>query len=245
MPTCRLSAMARTAHWFGPAPPAGRSAAERPEPGDLARVRSEWRPGRKRGHRRRDRKCGSAWGSHLPRRLLDRASVSNRAARRRTDLHKGRAARRECHERQPIGLRVQGSWRSGKQHRGDVRGREPSNAGSFPLWDVQNGGRMLVEDTWVEGGASRAVRLTGTGTFTSWGGNLAPYNNIPVNPVVELNGFSGRATFGGVLLNLFGNSFRGIVVTNETSQTNALFLGGSSLLDRISRARAQEETSRS
>ena len=30
------------------------------------------------------------------------------------------------------------------------------------------------------------------------GGNLAPYGNIPVNPVVELNGFSGRATFGGV-----------------------------------------------
>ena len=46
-----------------------------------------------------------------------------------------------------------------------------------------------------------------------------------MNPVVELNGFSGRATFGGVLLNLFGNAARGIVVTNETNQTNALFLG--------------------
>jgi hypothetical protein len=50
-----------------------------------------------------------------------------------------------------------------------------------------------------------------------------------VNPLIELNGFSGRATFGGVVLNLFGNSARGIVVTNETSQTNALFLGNASM----------------
>jgi len=48
-------------------------------------------------------------------------------------------------------------------------GARASNAGTFPLWDVQNGGRMLVEDTWFEGGTSRAVRLTGTGTFTYWG----------------------------------------------------------------------------
>ena len=31
------------------------------------------------------------------------------------------------------------------------------------------------------------------------------------------------------MLNLFGNSARGIVVTNETSQTNALFLGNASM----------------
>ena len=48
-------------------------------------------------------------------------------------------------------------------------GMSGSNAGTFPLWDVQNGGRMLVEDTWFEGNTSRAVRLTGTGTFTYWG----------------------------------------------------------------------------
>ena len=46
-----------------------------------------------------------------------------------------------------------------------------------------------------------------------------------MNPVIELNGFSGRATFGGVTLNLFDNASRGIEVTNETNQTNALFLG--------------------
>ena len=104
-------------------------------------------------------------------------------------------------------------------------GMNGSNAGTFPLWDVQNGGRMLVEDTWFEGNTSRAVRLTGTGTFTYWGGLLAPNTSTPVNPLIELNGFSGRATFGGVLLNLFGNASRGILVSNETNQTNALFLG--------------------
>ena len=31
------------------------------------------------------------------------------------------------------------------------------------------------------------------------------------------------------MLNLFGNSARGIVATNETSQTNALFLGNASM----------------
>jgi hypothetical protein len=104
-------------------------------------------------------------------------------------------------------------------------GMNSSNAGTFPLWDVQNGGRMLVEDAWFEGDTSRAVRLTGTGTFTYWGGLLAPETSTPVNPLIELNGFSGRGTFGGVLLKPSGNASRGIVVSNETNQTNALFLG--------------------
>ena len=52
-----------------------------------------------------------------------------------------------------------------------------SNAHTFPLWDVQNGGRMLVEDTWFEGPNSRAVRLSGTETFTFWAGLLAPDND--------------------------------------------------------------------
>ena len=108
------------------------SADERSEPGDLARVRYEWwSEWRKRCQRRRCRECGSAGGSRLPRRLLDRASTSNRAARRRTDKRTGRAARRECLDPQPVGHRVQGSWRSGKQHRGDVRGRERFERGHF------------------------------------------------------------------------------------------------------------------
>jgi hypothetical protein len=47
----------------------------------------------------------------------------------------------------------------------------------------------------------------------------------PGCPVIELNGFSGVATFAGLLFNLFGNTARAVSVTNENSQTRALFIG--------------------
>ena len=100
-----------------------------------------------------------------------------------------------------------------------------SDAATAPLWDVQNGGRMMVLDAWFEGETARAAQLTGTGTFTYWNGLLAPYSSTPVAPVIELNGFSGVATFAGITFDLFGNTARAISVTNENSQTRALFIG--------------------
>src|SRR5581483_201630 len=43
-----------------------------------------------------------------------------------------------------------------------------------PVFDVANGGRILVEDTWLEGGESRVVNLTDSGVFTYSGGHIAP-----------------------------------------------------------------------
>ena len=45
--------------------------------------------------------------------------------------------------------------------------------------------------------------------------------------MIELNGFSGVATFAGLTFNLFGNTANAISVTNENSQTQALFIGNS------------------
>jgi hypothetical protein len=96
-------------------------------------------------------------------------------------------------------------------------------AGSEPAYEVSNGGRIVVQDTWYEGPGSRLVYLKDSGSFTYSGGHIAPQASPP-DPVVEVAGFNGTATFVGVDFDL-DHSQKRIQVTRETANTKMLFLG--------------------
>lgn len=98
------------------------------------------------------------------------------------------------------------------------------------MYDVQNGGQMLVEDSWYESGyGPTAVNLTGSGTFTYQGGTIAQDNNGSISTPgvpVGVNGFTGNATFIGLQLFIPSTSSASqVTVTNENSNTKVLLLG--------------------
>lgn len=87
----------------------------------------------------------------------------------------------------------------------------------------------FIADTWFEGYESKIYRMD-SGTFTYMGGVLAPASHEPavqpIVPVIELNDFSGKATFVGAELRLRNvPSGVGIHIGTESANTNALFLG--------------------
>jgi len=95
--------------------------------------------------------------------------------------------------------------------------------GSEPAYEVLNGGRIVVQDTWYEGPGSRLVFLNDSGAFTYSGGHIAPQSS-PLDPVVEIADFNGTAAFIGVDFDLDQPNKR-IQVTSETANTNLLFIG--------------------
>jgi hypothetical protein len=97
-------------------------------------------------------------------------------------------------------------------------------AGDFPVYDVRNGGNLIVEDAWYEGPVSRIARLADTGTFTYHSGNIAPQNGAPVTPVIEVASFAGRITLLALVLDL-DDPARAIQVSSEIPETNLLLLG--------------------
>ena len=69
-------------------------------------------------------------------------------------------------------------------------------------YEVDRGGRLMAQDIWYEGAPVTFMRLTGTGTFTLSGAQIAPGrpgpNAAPTDPGfagVVLDHFQGRATF--------------------------------------------------
>ena len=62
------------------------------------------------------------------------------------------------------------------------------------MYDVQNGGRLLVRDIWFEGPPQYFMRLTGSGTFTLHGAIVVFYSPVP-NSSIAINHFQGQATF--------------------------------------------------
>lgn len=93
-------------------------------------------------------------------------------------------------------------------------------------YDVANGGRLLVTDTWYEGAPPTFLKMAGSGTFTMNGAQIAPGrpapNAAPDDPIfagVALENFRGRATFMNVC---FGTR---VVIAGNGDGTNALLLG--------------------
>ncbi len=101
----------------------------------------------------------------------------------------------------------------------DSAGVAPTNGW---IYEVANGGRMLVEDAWYESGDSpTAVNLTNSdsGVFSYWGGSLG--SGI-AGWSVTLNGFNGLASFLDIN---YGIQAGGGIMVTPGSQTQAWFLG--------------------
>jgi len=96
-------------------------------------------------------------------------------------------------------------------------GASSSSSSSSVLYDVRNGGRLLVQDMWYEGSAPRVARLNDRGSFTLHEARVAPSPSSV--PAIEINGFHGPVTLAGVNLN------NTILATNAQSDTNILLLG--------------------
>ena len=54
--------------------------------------------------------------------------------------------------------------------------RGSTEQAGFPLYDVQQGGRLLVRDIWYEGQAYRMMNLTGSGELAYHSGFMAPFD---------------------------------------------------------------------
>jgi hypothetical protein len=101
-----------------------------------------------------------------------------------------------------------------------------ASSGNDFAYDVANGGRLMAQDIWYEGGPPTFLKMTGYGTFTLSGamiasGRPAP-NAAPTDPDfagVALVDFRGRATF---LSTIFGTR---VVVTGNGEGTNVMLMG--------------------
>lgn len=54
--------------------------------------------------------------------------------------------------------------------------RNSTEEAGFPLYDVQQGGRLPVRDIWYEGQAYSMMNLTSSGEFADHSGFMAPFD---------------------------------------------------------------------
>jgi hypothetical protein len=95
-------------------------------------------------------------------------------------------------------------------------GAESNNAISH---EVTNGGNLVVQDTWYEGGMnSTFAKLWGKGTFIAAGDRIATPTHSDT-PSVSIRNFSGKATF--IADDLSGR----FAVSGDGSQSRVLLLG--------------------
>jgi hypothetical protein len=67
------------------------------------------------------------------------------------------------------------------------------------LYNVAQGGRLLVRDIWYEGQIWHFMHFTGRGEFTYHSGNIAPYQPPPTGEaVMDFDGFKGDVTFSQI-----------------------------------------------
>jgi Malectin domain/Pectate lyase superfamily protein len=97
-------------------------------------------------------------------------------------------------------------------------------AGRAPMFEITNGGRILAEDTWYEGGSSRLIYATDSGVFTGNGLHIAPTPDAPQEPVINVSGFNGVFTLLGSEFDFHGIN-RSIQVGSENSNTNVFIAG--------------------
>jgi hypothetical protein len=93
-----------------------------------------------------------------------------------------------------------------------------ASANNTLSYDVQNGGRIVAEDVWYEGNTvGKWLNLTGQGSFTANGGNIADGSSSPNNPTIDINSFTGDVT-------LLTTSPTNILVEGDGSKTRVLAL---------------------
>jgi len=66
----------------------------------------------------------------------------------------------------------------------------------IPLWDVQNGGKLLARDFWYEGHSRIMFNLTGSGTFACHSAYMCPYGNDENSPGWEKDVRAKYPSFG-------------------------------------------------
>jgi len=110
------------------------------------------------------------------------------------------------------------------------------NCGSRDSYELQNGGSILMQDGWYEGGYRTSCRLAGKGTFTTDGGTVAvgtypgrgdelPDRNSG-QPAIGLDNFQGKATFIGIEVSSVDSTRPSFIkVKGDRADTKALFLG--------------------
>jgi len=115
---------------------------------------------------------------------------------------------------------------AGKPHPGRVVLFGGASSNNRYSYDVANGGRLMVQDTWYEGAPPTFLHMTGFGTFTMSGAMIAPGraapNAAPTDPSfagVALENFNGTATF---LSTVFGTK---VVVAGEGKNASVMLMG--------------------
>jgi hypothetical protein len=88
-------------------------------------------------------------------------------------------------------------------------------------YEVVNGGRLLVRDTWYETGQfPRFLRAEGAGEFTLHGANVATVYREHV-PMIEVNDFHGKLSF---LNTIFGTKNTQVNIHGDGQGTKAVFI---------------------
>jgi hypothetical protein len=109
-------------------------------------------------------------------------------------------------------------------------------AGCLDTYELQNGGSILQRDGWYEGPYRTYLRLTGKGTFTMDGGEIAVgnYQNKVMfpeeegKPAIEIDNFQGKITFIRTsVLSVDPTRAPNIEIKGTRSDLQVLFLGGS------------------
>ncbi len=96
-----------------------------------------------------------------------------------------------------------------------------ATSGNGLMYDVRNGGNLLVRDTWFEGGAAHFLRLTDRGNFTIDGGKVACMPPVPTNsPTLLVEGFRGKVAIIG--MNFSGDNWLAVRGTNPETRVLAL-----------------------
>jgi hypothetical protein len=92
-------------------------------------------------------------------------------------------------------------------------------------YEVTDGGRLLVQDTWYETRVPDYpcfMRCTTSGAFTLHGANIAPQYSLSEPPAVLADGFRGRLCLLATLLSFENTRF---AVRNASPETKVLLAG--------------------
>ena len=130
------------------------------------------------------------------------------------------------HSTSPIGVQVAGVS-------GDATNAASSTVAIFGgassdnelCYEVTDGGRLLVQDTWYETRGPQYplfMRCTNSGTFTLHGAAIAPQYSLLEPPAVLADGFRGRLSFLATTLNFANTRF---AVRNVGADTKVLLAG--------------------
>ena len=128
-------------------------------------------------------------------------------------------------EKQQIAVRVIGGplKGSGQETGGRVNIFSGASGYGGSVYDLLNGGHLLVRDMYYEGRPPRFMRLSGSGTFTLHSGRC--HVDPVANPVIEFKDFHGQAS----LVNLELNN-ADVRITGGSGDTRVLGLGLASTL---------------